>query len=63
MVDRMANSLRADPQSCVSAQFFQAAQTEFSIGEKHVMRFAVRRAEIDELVEIVLNARLAQDRR
>src|SRR5262245_58117260 len=62
-INRMADGLSADSQARMSTQFFHTTQAKFSIGEKHIMRFAVRRAEIDELVEVVLNSGLAQNRR
>ena len=58
----MANGLSSDPQSGVSAQFFQIAETELSIGEKYVMRFAVRRPQVNKFIEIVLHPGLAQKR-
>src|SRR5918993_2581436 len=59
----MADGLRADPQSGMGPQFLHAAQPQLSISEEDIMRRAVWRAQVDKFVEIVLNARLAQNRR
>ena len=59
-VNRVTDRLSADAHAGRGAQLFDAAQACLAVGDKQIVLRAIGRAEIDELVDIVLHARLAQ---
>ena len=59
-IDRVADGLRADANPRCCSEFLQTAELAVSWGKEEIVSGAVRRAEIDETIDVVLHASLAE---